>query len=153
MKYVLGAVLLSLSTFCGYVLSFRYRERLNFYSDFYSFNERLKTAVSFTLQTLGSLVKDDGKSDFPTLLRGFINDGKRIKDKPSALSPEERDFFWDYAESIGKSDRFSQLDYLNGSEKTIAEKLKKSESEYKKYKPVCVKLGFLFGLILFVLVM
>ena len=72
MKYVLGAVLLSLSTFCGYVLSFRYRERLTFYSDFYGFNERFKTAVSFTLQTLGSLVKDDGKSAFPTLLRGFI---------------------------------------------------------------------------------
>lgn len=153
MKYVLGAVLLCLSTFCGYVLSFRYRERHNFYTDFFNFNERLKTAVSFTSETLGSLVKDDGKSDFPTLLRGFIKSGERIKDKPSALSTEERDFFWGYAESIGKSDRFSQMDFLNGAEKTIAEKLKKSESEYKKYKPVCVKLGFLFGLIIFVLVL
>ena len=79
MKYVLGAVLLSLSTFCGYVLSFRYRERLNFYSDFYGFNERLKTAVSFTLQTLGSLVKDAGNPDLSFVLHLARQKGVEVR--------------------------------------------------------------------------
>ena len=50
-------------------------------------------------------------------------------------------------ENIGALDKKTQLEFLSSCDAEIKEKVDKCEINAKKYKSLCVKLGFLIGLI------
>ena len=68
------------------------------------------------------------------------------------LNEDERKFVSDYFRMIGKSDASSQKTYLTAMRGEINEKKRESAEEYKKYFSLYMKLGFLAGLILVVLI-
>lgn len=153
LKYLIGAVLLVISVFAGYVFSYKYYERLKFYEGFCAFNKRFKTAVAFTSRAFSSVIDDCGKNKFSVLLSEYKTNKRKNNGALQFLNEEERAYFWNYAESIGTTDRKTQLNLLEEAEKTVCEKYTKCEIDYKKYKPTCIKLGFLFGLIIFILIL
>ena len=59
----------------------------------------------------------------------------------------------DFIEKIGKSDGKTQLDYLNNIEKSILSEYDKSCKNEEKYKKLYIKMGFLVGLVLLILVL
>lgn len=153
LKYLIGAVLLILSVFAGYVFSYKYYERLKFYESFCEFNKRFKTAVSFSFRSFSAVTEDCGKNKFTEALSEYKADKRKNNGALQFLNEEERAYFWNYAENIGTTDRKTQLNMLEEAEKTVCEKYKKCENDYKKYKPIYIKLGFLFGLIIFILIL
>ena len=70
----------------------------------------------------------------------------------SYLTEDEKKYLADYFGMIGRSDAASQRTFLSAARAELAEKKKSAEEAYKKYFALYLKLGFLAGLILVVLI-
>lgn len=153
LKYFAGAILLCLSAYAGYLFSYKYLQRLRFFQNFSDFNKRLSSAVSFSSRAIGSVIEEKPDGEFSELLYEYKFGKDKTVKEPRYLTSDERVFFRNYAETIGSSDKTTQIGYIEETDKIVTEKLTRCEADYKKYKPVYIKLGVLFGLILFVLIL
>ena len=61
-------------------------------------------------------------------------------------------FIYEYANRIGQTEAKTEIDYLSSIEVVIKEKMDEAIKQEKKYKPLCIKMGFLIGLIVFVII-
>lgn len=152
MKIFLGIILVCFSTLLGYILSAKFTFRKEFYNDFYNFNNKLKQEISFRQTTLIALVKTFSNTDFNLTLKSYIENSTFSFNK-NYLKKDEIEYFSNYLKTIGAGDKSSQLDFLDKSNVDILEKQKQTSDEEKKYKILYIKLSFLLGLILFVLVL
>lgn len=150
MRIVFGIVLLALSVVAGYLFSLKYRERLEFFTGFSEFNRLMKNAVSFSSESVGDVLKNR-TGTFYDCFNGYKAESGENFQLPKFLTDEERSSFCNYVKAIGLTDKITQLDFISEYENSLSAKLSSTEAEYKKYKPLFVKLGFLFGLILFIL--
>lgn len=157
-KWILGAVAVVICVFTGYKLSEKYKLRRAFFAQFLAFNRKMRDEVSFTKNTLPNILKSGGYSgqfgkfiaDFSVFLAG----GKESEYKYLwFLTDEERGFLLDYFKSLGKTDAKSQLDFLKLCEEKLNAVATKAESEEKKYRTLYLKMGFLTGLLILVLIM
>ena len=150
MNIYIGLLLLIICTFSGYRLSVKYSDRRIFFTDFYSFNEKMINEVSFSQNSLLSLIENESKlnRDFGKLIFEIIN--TKEKNCVKYLKDEEIEMISGYINKLGKSDRESQITYLSSEKKIIDEMRVAAINEEKKYAKLYVKLGFLFGLIVFV---
>ena len=73
--------------------------------------------------------------------------------KITYLTVQEKNFVFEYFAKIGKLDKDTQLEYLKSVSSIILEKQQYSISDEKKYKALYVKLSFLIGLILLIVVL
>ncbi len=154
MKLFLGIISLIISTSIGFFLSKRYTLRKKFYYDFFSFNKTLKTEISFAQNSLLSFIENNKSNSsifYVNLYRVFIEKNKVDIDE-NLFSKEEISFFEVYLNSIGASDKQTQLSLLDSTEVKLNNMLKNCEDEEKKYKSLYVKLGFLIGLIVLILI-
>lgn len=147
MKIFLGIIIIILLSFVGYLLSNKLTKRKNYYKSFNNFNDRLKNEIGFSKNSLLNLF--DEENDFNNSLKLLLK-GEKIN-KISYLSKDESDFLIKYAKNIGKSDKNTQIDYINKCKDSIDKLYNESIENEKKYKTLYVKLGFLIGLIIFIL--
>ena len=151
MRIIAGAVLVAVSTLIGLLLSVKYTERKKFYADFYSFNKRYIECVSFSGDSLKKLLSENNaSSDFYEYMRAFAED-KTTVFKKKYLSADESAFLYEYAATLGRGDYETEKTKANVSLEKIKERKEKSVDDEKKYKPLLIKLGFLFGAIVFIL--
>lgn len=151
MNLFIGILALIVCTVIGYRLSAKYTAKKNFYSDFYDFNKALKGEVSFAQKTIKDLIKNGaaGKGEFFNVInQKFFEKSEDFTVK--SLSAEQTNFLKNYLNTIGQSDRSTQLKYLDNAESAISQNLSESTEDEKKYKTLYVKLGFLFGLIILI---
>lgn len=154
MRLVLGVVFLILSTFFGYKFSSKFSERRIFYNDFYSFNKKLSNEVAFSKNSIVNLVeKKENDGYFIGQVKKIILEKNNKVQLTNSYSKEENDFFNDYLDNIGNGDSLSQRKYLEGVEEILKEKRQLTQDEEKKYKKLYIKLGFLFGLILLIVIL
>ncbi len=152
MKLLIGVVGVILCTFIGKILSEKYLKRKNFYSEFYNFNQKMKSEISFKQSTIKNIID---KLDNETF-RCYLDEAVLMHNENlyvSFLSDEENDFLKEYVKNIGVFDKDSQLLYLNSVDSQIQILYKNSFDDEKKYRKLYVKLGFLFGLIFLVIVL
>lgn len=154
LKALLCACILALSVSAAFLLTRKYKQRKDFFYNLNLFNERLVNEVSYTKIPLPSFVeKYDFGGDFKKML-----DEKKAKDfqfenyEISYLSEDEKKFMADYFRMIGNSDAASQRTYLSAVRSEVEDKRKACEETYKKYFSLYLKLGFLAGLILVILI-
>lgn len=153
MNIFLGLILLIISTFIGYVLSCKFSDRQAFYLDFASFNKKLKQEVAFKQSTILSLINQlNEDSDFNLSIKSFFIKNELSFDK-KYLTEEEKNYFFDYIKELGKTEKSFQIEYLNATNEMLILKQKESEEDVKKYKKLYIKIGFLIGLILLILVL
>ena len=104
--------------------------------------------------SLVSLVKNtDCDNPATEYIRDFFLEKKESEDKLKIFTKEEKDFFTDYVRRIGQGDKKSQPDYLEAAEAKINGYIAAAEEADKKYRPLCIKLGFLFGLIILIILL
>ena len=154
MRLVLGIIFLILSTFFGYKFSSKFSDRRVFYNDFYLFNKQLVNEVFFSQNSIVNLV--DKKTDdgyFIGQVKKIILEKNNKIQLSNTYTKEENDFFNDYLSNIGNGDSLSQRKYLEGIDELLKEKRQITQDEEKKYKKLYVKLGFLFGLVLLIIVL
>ncbi len=152
MKMLIGVMGVIFCTIIGKILSEKYIKRKNFYCDFYNFNQKMKSEISFKQSSIKSIIEKLNNQTF----RAYLNQTVILGDDDlsvSFLNNEENDFLKEYVNNIGIFDKDSQLLYLNSVDSQIKTLYKNSFDEEKKYRKLYVKLGFLFGLIFLVIVL
>lgn len=109
------------------------------FGELYEFNEQLILNLKFSRQPINKIAE---KYKFvPEILRG---------DK--LLEGEDGEIVSDYAINLGKTDALSQIDYLNGRKAALEKYKNESAEQYKKYSSLYVKIFFLVGVLIAVLI-
>ena len=127
-----------LTTSIGVFLSANKKRRMQIFSELYEFNEQLLLNLKFSRQTLDKIAKNF--KFVPDILQGKI-----------LLDGRDGEIISEYVFNLGKSDALSQIDYLN-ERKVILTKFKDESAEnYKKYSSLYVKIFFLLGVLMAVL--
>ena len=152
MKIILGIIVVIFSTCLGYIFSTKYKLKSIYYTSFYNFNKLLKNEVSFTKKTIIEIIDSIKESNifYDNLKNIFKIKNYKIENK--SLNNDEIEFLHSYIDRIGQTEAKTELDYLSSIELVLKEKMDEVVAIEKKYKPLCIKMGFLLGLIIFVLI-
>ncbi len=152
-KIFLSILLVVLCTFAGGMFARKYRKRRDFFYEFDRFNARLIDEVSYTRKPFSALLGEgEAKGDLAALVaekgeKGYVAESAEL----AYLTEGEKNFVRDYFLMVGRSDATSQREYLC-SVRARAERLKEeSGAECKRRNELYGKLGFLFGLVVAVI--
>lgn len=152
MKLFIGFLVVIICLILGNLLSLKYSERKRFYRDFCDFNERLIQEVAYSQNTINHLLNDCPSTCFYQSVKNNILEKKSL-DKVNFLTENEFDFFKDYLSKLGKSDKSTQLNFLTYSSSGLYKLKNDSEGEEKKYKSLYLKMSFLIGLIILIILL
>ncbi len=140
-----------LTAFIGYLFSIKYLEAKNFWDKFTFWHKRIKTEISFSQNPLPEILKiGDANDVFFNVAANYVKNKGEIR-KLKFLSDEENDFLNKYLNNLGTTDKNSQLNFLNSLEQELESYAKNSDNKCKKYRPLFIKLGFLLGIVVFIL--
>ena len=161
-KIVLGISIIAFTSFCGYILAGRYRKRKEFFRQFNEFNERFLSEISYYRRPIADFISQYSyKNDFDDLLRLFYErisneefEGGNLTEENAFhfLSQEEKSFVDNYFLMLGRGDSVSQKGYFSSVKDKIVTMRNDTETQSKKYGDLYVKLGFLFGLLVLILI-
>ncbi len=162
LKFLLGVAIVAFCSFCGYLLSKKYRIRRNFFKQFYTFNERFLTEIAYYRRPVRELITAYAyQGEFQQLLSDYFavmderSPLERIlgeTGKYDFLKKEERRTIEDYFAMLGKGDSASQKGYFSSIKEKLSALQNQVETEAKKYGDLYVKLGFLCGLLILILI-
>lgn len=165
-KFILGLAIVCFTSFCGYMLAKKYRQRKNFFAQMNEFNERFLSEIAYYRRPIKEFAgKYTYKGEFDDLLCAFVeslgNGGKETEDMLAHkqtlpvytfLTKDETVFVNDYFLMVGKGDSSSQNAYFTSVKGSLGDYKKKSAEECSKYGELYLKLGFLCGLMILVLI-
>ena len=161
-KFILGITIIAFATFCGYLLTRKYRQRKEFFLQFKEFNERFLTEISYTRRPISEFVAlYSYKGEFEMLLQIFFDtiSKKNLKEEKLTdnalfcfLTQEEKSLTEDYFLMIGKGDSISQKGYFSSAKEKLIKLQNDSESACKRYGDLYIKIGFLCGLFILILI-
>ena len=111
---------------------------MQIFSELYEFNEQLLINFKFSRQTMEKVAQNF--KFIPSVLNGKI-----------LLDGKDGEVIGDYIYNLGKSDALSQIDYLNERKTSLLKLKDESFTDYKKYSALFVKIFFLLGVLMAVL--
>ena len=114
----------------------------------------LKTEIAFSQKTLKEIIaeKYSINNDFLYSFKLYLENKENFCLNINYLSSDEKAFLLEYFENIGKTEKGSQLEFLKKAEERLSTFYKNAIELDKKYKTLYIKLGFLIGLIIFILI-
>ena len=162
-KFLLGLMIVGFTSFCGYFFTQKYRKRKLFLTQLFEFNERFLSEISYYRRPLGEFfAKYAYKSEFHQFLEGYL---ENIKSKTggvenilelenfSFLTKEEKSVLSDYFQMLGKGDSASQKAYFSSVKERLSKLQNEAIAAHKRYGDLYIKLGFLCGLFILILIL
>lgn len=151
MNIVCGIIAIALSTFVGYYLSSKWTDKKEFYSDFLAFHSNALKEIEFSKKTLIEISsKFSEEKDFGKVLKSKLTTPNELNFKPKYLTEDEIKYLEDYFSALGKGDERSEANFLKGETEAISNKASEATLNEKKYKKLYLKIGFLLGLMIFI---
>lgn len=161
-KFILGIAIVAFTTFCGYLLARKYRQRKEFFLQFKEFNERFLSEISYYRRPIVDFVSQYFyKGEFNVLLHCYFEqllendfEEKRALDLPEFifLNEEEKAVINDYFLMLGRGDSSSQKGYFSSVREKLFKLQNDSEVACKRYGDLYIKLGVLCGLLILILI-
>lgn len=161
LKLLLGIAVVVFTTLCGYIFSKKYRQRRQFFAQLCEFNERFLSEIAYYRRPIADfLTTYTYKDEFNELLTEYYTslkkagEGSHLIDfsRFSFLKEAEDTVLNDYFLMLGKGDSSSQTTYFSSVKGTLAEYQATAAAEAKKYGDLYVKIGFLCGLFILILI-
>ena len=162
LKVLVGIAIVGFTTLCGYLLSKKYRQRKQFFRQFKEFNERFLNEIAYyrrPIQEFASMYAYQG--EFNELLQAYFSNleeralnERKILDLPtySFLKEDEKIVIADYFLMLGKGDSTSQKNYFSSIKEVLMKYQNESTTVSKRYEDLYIKLGFLCGLFILILI-
>lgn len=151
LKGIICILIVAFSTYLGYFLSEKYRRRKKFMAQLYSFNERFISELNYSRRPLKEFFTCyEYKGDFLTLLNSYTD--KNTGCSFSFLSPDDINYVNGYFSRLGKGDAYEQSGYFTAQRDNLSALKTDSENDEKKYGGLYIKLGFLAGLAIAVVI-
>ena len=161
-KFFLGIAIVAFTTLCGRLFAKKYRKRRAFFNQLREFNERFLNEISYYRRPIKAFASSyTYKGDFARLLhmffayleagqaRGFEVD---FKSEFPFLRQDERQVVADYFFMLGRGDSGSQKGYFSGVKEGLTKLYNVAVEDCKKYGDLYIKLGFLCGLFILILI-
>ncbi|MDE7305902.1 MAG: hypothetical protein K2N33_00770 [Clostridia bacterium] len=111
---------------------------MQIFSELYEFNEQLILTLKFSRQTIDKIAEP--YKFVPKILKG-----------ESLLKGSDADAVRENTENLGKTDAMSQVDYLTEKKAVLKKYKEESFTDYKKYSSLYVKIFFMLGVMMAVL--
>ena len=160
-KFLLGVAIVAFSSYCGFVFAKKYRKRKLFFGQLKEFNERFLSEISYYRRPIGEFATAYFyKGEFQDFLQTYFAELDELSqnleqtvafDDCEFLNDEEKSVITDYFKMLGKGDSASQKLYFSAAKERLAKLQASAENDCKKYGDLYVKLGFLFGLFVLIL--
>lgn len=161
-KYLLYILIIVFTSFCGYLLAKKYRKKKSFYAQFVVFNERFISELSYFRRPIYEFISSyEYFGEFLFFLKEFLSNHEKntvflqeLMDDTAFyfLKSDEKSMVVNYFSMLGRGDSHSQKVYFT----SMNEILKKAEvqaiSNCKKYSELYLKMGFLIGLLIIILI-
>ena len=161
-KILLGIAVLFFSTFCGYFFSKKYRNRKDFFVKMSAFNDCFLNEIFYYKRPLSEVVKESSlKGGFGLFASYFLKnlsrpnlllDSKVALENMGCFSKDEQEFILRYFSSLGKGDSRAQTQYFLSIKTSLNEYMDRAKADYSRYGKLYLKLGFLSGLAILVLI-
>jgi len=152
LKIVISALIVAFTTYVGYFLSEKYRRRKNFMAQLSSFNERFLSELNYSRRPLKEFFGEYSyKGDFLRILNDYSSGGIKSGNL-SFLTADETNYVAAYFGMLGKGDAITQSGYFSAQKPLISEYKTHSEDEAKKYCSLYIKIGFLAGLAVVIII-
>ncbi len=162
-KFLLGMAIVAFTSLCGRMLAKKYRVRRDFFKQFKEFNERFLSEIAYTRRPLKVFAQSYAyHGEFQELLRDYfkaleaqlpVGSPFFERENYSFLTEEEERTVGNYFLMLGKGDSASQKGYFSSVRDKLSAMQTESEKEAKRYGDLYVKLGFLCGLLILILIM
>ncbi len=154
MRILLGVLTVIICVLIAYKLSLKYTERRKFFVSLNDFNEKMKNEVSYGKKTVIGIIVEMNKNDdtFYKYVSSYFKGGIEYSLNKKVYSIEEVEFMGTYVNQIGVTDSQTQLKYLQSVGQSISTRAAVAIENEKKYKPLYIKLGFLLGLLVLVVI-
>ncbi len=162
LKFLSGIAIIVFTTFCGYLFSKRYRQRKSFFTQLKEFNERFLNEIAYSRRPIRQFIASfEYKGEFALLLQefckraegGMLEMRSRLEETEYVfLQVEEKMILCDYFSMLGRGDSASQKEYFSALRETLSKLQKESEDKAKRYGDLYVKMGFLLGLFILILI-
>ncbi len=162
-KFFLGLAIIAFTSYCGYLLAKKYRQRKAFFKQLQEFNERFLSEIAYYRRPLRAFVETYAyQGEFGALLQDYFSrldershDEKVLfeTEKYAFLTEEEKRTVEDYFLMLGKGDSASQRGYFSSVKERLKTLWEGAETACKRYGDLYVKLGFLCGLLILILML
>ena len=159
-KFLFGVALVAFGSFCGYVLAKKYRQRKLFFAQLQLFNERFISEVSYYRRPVREFVNLYAfQGEFRALLQEFLENIEKngtplsiVWPNYSFLTKDEQGAVQDYILMVGRGDSASQKTYFSSVSGVVSKWASDANLAAKKYGDLYIKLGFLCGLFVLILI-
>ena len=160
LKFIIGIAFIGFTTFCGHLLAGKYRKRKCFFAQFREFNDRYLSEISYLKRPIeGFIAAYSYQGEFDHLLQEFFlwlrDETFGINglewDGEGLLTVDEKQLVSDYFLMLGKGDSLSQKNYFSSLKDRLIKIESEANNEAKRYEDLYVKLGFLCGLFVLIL--
>ena len=120
------------------MLSAGKKKRMQVFAELYEFNEQLLLNLKFSRSPIEQVAATF--KFIPAVLQG-----------EKLLDGSDAEVIREYTENLGKTDALSQIDYLNEKKAVLTKYRDESQQNYKKYSSLYVKIFFMIGVLMAVL--
>lgn len=161
-KFFLGVLIVAFTSFCGHLLAKKYRKRMLFFQQFYTFNERFLSEIAYYRRPIKEFISlHSYEGEFGCFLSEIFTEKEENlpisgmfekSDEYTFLKEEDRKTISDYFSMLGKGDSASQKGYFSSIKERLLSLRKEAEADAKRYGDLYVKIGFLCGLLILILI-
>lgn len=149
---VIGCVIVAFTTYLGYAVSKKYYFKRKFYQSFYDFNLIMKSEIAFGRNTVKSIIeKNDDGGEFYKKIKRYVENEKY--ERVDYFAESDNDFVLNYYKTIGEGDAVSQTKFVDGADGRLKKYLEEACLNEKKYRTLYLKLGFMVGLIIMIIIL
>ncbi len=152
MKTVTGLVIVLLSTVLGSLYASKFKKKRDYFVSLENFAVYLKREISFSASPLKTVVgsfRTDNEELAPLL--NSVTEGEAVF--PEYITEDERGIIGRFFEKLGKSDRTNEIELTSAFVEEIKRKKEEESGRYKRVAALSVKLGFFFGLAVFIILL
>ena len=164
MKYVFIIIAIIVCSCIGWFLSQRYKKRKEFFNSLIMFSNKLSVDINFSRAKLSEVVNSFDKvysKNLCGIKENYLNYlssknelvKEKLFDKNVPATGEEKDLIFLFFKCLGRLDASGQTKEIENFKTRFIEMKDKADLEYKKYGSMYLKLGFIAGLFLAVLLM
>ncbi len=151
-KLLLCGLVVAFCVLIGYVAGEKYRARRKFFAAFADLNERYLAELAYARKPLPAFLAGcPYKGDFQKVAQAAAQ--RAPLPKFAFLTKEEGEFLRNYVSMLGRGDCYSQSGFFSAQKDALEKSRTQAEHEAKTRGQLYLKLGFLAGLALIILML
>lgn len=157
MKIILILVLVCLCSYVGFGFGKYYKKRKVFFQEFVLLLESLNLDISFSREKIHVILtqKNFKSSSLNKLIENYVNllqkegfDEKELFENVKILKEDEMNLIYNFFKMLGRFNVDLQTKQIQEHKQKILIVSKQCDEEEKKYSPLFLKLGIMFGALL-----